>query len=339
MTKKKKKNQKPWWKDKVLWGNIIFLVVPLATATISAFHVFTFIGIGNSVNLAVATAVVYEIFVIAGMYSIVTKSKASPILIWLSFIVIAIIQIIGNTYHAFNYISDMSIEKSEYLNNFIDFSRMVFGIDDDDVVRSRYVAALIIGTPVPVISFMITKAAASIFSDNKKETISIWSNITTFISTWISSATGKLEVKSVEKYISSIQKDLDDMIKSTTTDRDTAENNHNTNKRSIDDISKSLLDANSETKKYRDDVAMVVKKLESDIKSNKEKIVYEISRVSKLVNDNDKSMKKAVDELGALLTELKSMVDDIKSDIEELNAGEGMDEVINKEDNASSLLS
>lgn len=337
MSKKKKKSSQktPWYKDKVIWGNIVFLTVPLATATISAFHVFTFIGIGNSVSLAVATAIVYEIFVIAGMYAIVTKSRASSTLIWMSFIVIAVIQIIGNTYHAFNYISDMSVESSKYLDNFINFSRMIFGVDGSDVIRSRYVAALLIGTPVPVISFMITKAAASIFSDNVDETISIWSSVSTMVSTWFQSITGKLEVKSVDKYIKSIQKEVDDRSK---------EINDN---KSIIESFKNRLDVlekeNVKTSKSIGELDSTLKDLKSildDLTKNLNSSIGKNSSMVKILENANKSLQTKVIDLNNLLLNNTDNIRDIKNDISKINEITEKSEVINNEDdNMSSLLS
>ncbi len=135
-----------------------YLIVPLFSATVSAFHLEKFLRLGNPVYLSVTIAVAYEIANIATMFIFFLLPKINKSFVWASFIILLLMQIVGNIYYSFEWIFKAMESNSHYVSYWFELTR-IFMLEVDNNA-SMFALACIIGIPVPIISLLLTKSVS-----------------------------------------------------------------------------------------------------------------------------------------------------------------------------------
>ncbi len=134
----------------------LFISVPLASSVISAFHLYSFLCLGNRENFAVTISIIYEICSIATLYAIVILNRLNPFFVWASFILVTILQYVGNIYYSFDFIQTALIQYPKFINNFSKMLNFVYEMRNIDDISM--VLALMIGLPIPTLSLFLTKS-------------------------------------------------------------------------------------------------------------------------------------------------------------------------------------
>ena len=162
--------------DRVLVG--FFAMLFLTTATISTIHVYDFFILSNGHRLSIALSVAFEVGQIIVLAAIIRNLDFDMLIIWFMFIVLTLMQIMGNMYHSF-------IHLSEY-QGWIE----LFGLQDRTDIVQRRILSVVQGAVLPIITLGFAKS------------------LTNYIKSRYKNSENKSNVKESEKD-DSINKDVD----------------------------------------------------------------------------------------------------------------------------------
>lgn len=155
-----------------VWG---FLFLYLLVACISFCHAVEFFNIGNVMWMSVALAFAFELGLALSLAAILlSDNNKKNTLPWILMIVLCLVQVIGNVYSVFKYISLTDVDYYVYLQK-----SLLFMIDDISQETVQVIISWIMGAILPVIALMMTEMVASNLKsgatdsiENNKETIS-----------------------------------------------------------------------------------------------------------------------------------------------------------------------
>ena len=126
-----------------------FLVPILAVASISISHVVSWYDLANPMSWAIYLSIAVEI---AAMSSIAASSvKIKGFSVWFVFIIVTLIQFIGNIYFSY---SEINITSKEF-KDWSELTAPIFegmGVAADDLIGQRRLLALLEGGLLPLIS-------------------------------------------------------------------------------------------------------------------------------------------------------------------------------------------
>ena len=148
-------------------ARIFYLLVPLISATISAFHVESFLRLGNPTFLSVSTAVAYEVANIGAMVIFVLVPRVKMNFIWAAFLILVFMQIMGNIYFSYDWIQNKIDADPEYVTNFVKMIRSLTDFMELETVI--FMLACLIGAPVPIVALLLTKGTSEYLVDAKEE--------------------------------------------------------------------------------------------------------------------------------------------------------------------------
>ena len=146
--------------SKILRISIIstFVLLYIITSSISTIHVIDFFRLSNPNWLAISLAIAFEIGSAASLASLVVLDKMNKFMIWTIFILLTLIQAMGNTYYAYTHLSNF--------NSWVE----LFGIVDEDIIYQKRIISLISGAILPVISLGFIKSLVDYISPEKINT-------------------------------------------------------------------------------------------------------------------------------------------------------------------------
>lgn len=137
-----------------IWG---FLFLYLLVATISFFHAVQFFAIGNNIAMSVTLALAFEIGLALSLAAILLSDEnKKSTLPWILMIVLTLVQVIGNVYSTFKYISLSEEQYYQYLAKPLLF--WMEGVTEDTV---QIIVSWIIGAILPIIALFMTDMVAS----------------------------------------------------------------------------------------------------------------------------------------------------------------------------------
>ena len=144
---------------------IVFISVPLLSSLISMIHLFNMYDLGNIEILAIASAICIELGAISSFLSLSILSKLNRTIVWSIFILLFLLQIIGNIYYSFDYITIKMTTNSTYLNSFQELMNRFF--TDIELPDVKLILSIIIGAPIPIISLMLLKSLMDYIKPSK----------------------------------------------------------------------------------------------------------------------------------------------------------------------------
>tara|TARA_Y100000385_G_scaffold282520_1_gene337100 strand:+ start:18 stop:791 length:774 start_codon:yes stop_codon:yes gene_type:complete len=135
-------------RDNIIKWSIIGIFVGLYTlvSIISTIHVIDFFRLSNPNWLAITLAIAFEIGAAASLAAIVILDKTSKSLVWMLFLLITGMQMMGNMYYAYVHLED-------YLN----WSEL-FGIMEEEVIFQKRVLSIVSGAILPVVALGFIKS-------------------------------------------------------------------------------------------------------------------------------------------------------------------------------------
>ena len=148
-------------KKRIIIG--MFISVPILSSLISAIHLVTFFNLGNETWMSYMLALVFELGSISAFLILSILPKVNKIMIWSVFSILAGLQIIGNVFYSYSFISDQFIAHPTWLKSFTTFMNY-FALSSDE---AHILFSIIIGMPIPLIALFFLKSTTQYLQDYK----------------------------------------------------------------------------------------------------------------------------------------------------------------------------
>jgi hypothetical protein len=132
-----------------------FVTLYAIVSLISTIHVIDFFKLSNPDWLAVSLAIAFEIGAAASLASIIALKKMNKTLIWGLFIVLTLMQMMGNTYYAFKNLEDYQA--------WVD----LFGLTDSEPIFQKRVLSIISGAVLPLVALGFIKSLVDYIKPNE----------------------------------------------------------------------------------------------------------------------------------------------------------------------------
>lgn len=147
--------------NKLVSGFIIgtFVLLYVITSLISTIHVIDFFRLSNPDWLAISLALAFEIGAAASLASLIVLDKMNKVIVWGLFIILTIVQAMGNTFYAYT-----------HLNNFEQWIEL-FGLVEEDPIYQKRILSIISGAILPLVSLGFIKSLVDYIKpdDNSSE--------------------------------------------------------------------------------------------------------------------------------------------------------------------------
>lgn len=135
---------------------VTFVSLYAIVSVISTIHVIDFFKLSNPTWLAVSLAIAFEIGAAASLASLIILDKMNKSLVWGLFIVLTGMQMMGNTYFAFNHLHDYSTWVE------------LFGLVDDDPIYQKRILSIISGAILPLVALGFIKSLVDYIKPSKE---------------------------------------------------------------------------------------------------------------------------------------------------------------------------
>ena len=123
-----------------------FVTLYLLVSVISTIHVIDFFKLSNPNWLAISLALAFEVGAAASLASIITLDKMNKGIVWGLFLILTLMQAMGNTYYAYT-----------HLNNFQGWVEL-FGLTEEDLIYQKRVLSLVSGAILPIVALGFIKS-------------------------------------------------------------------------------------------------------------------------------------------------------------------------------------
>ena len=137
-----------------IWG---FLFLYFLVALISFCHAVQFFGIGNVKWMSISLAFAFELGLALSLASILLSDKnKKQTLPWILMITLTAVQVVGNVYSVFRYISVSDVDYYQYLAK-----PLLFFIEEVDENTIQIIVSWIMGAILPIVALMMTDMVAN----------------------------------------------------------------------------------------------------------------------------------------------------------------------------------
>jgi len=145
-------------RDNIIKWTIVGIFVGLyaMVSIISTIHVIDFFRLSNPNWLAVTLAIAFEIGAAASLCAIVILDKTSRFMVWMLFLIITAMQMMGNTYYAYT-----------HLIEFRSWSEL-FGLIEDEPIYQKRILSLISGAILPLVALGFIKSLVDYIRPSKE---------------------------------------------------------------------------------------------------------------------------------------------------------------------------
>lgn len=143
-----------------------FVTLYVMVSIISTIHVIDFFELSNPKWLAVTLAVAFEVGAAASLASIIALKKMNKGIVWALFILLTLMQAMGNTYYAF-----------VNLKGFEGWIEL-FGLIDQDPVQQKRIVAFISGAVLPLVALGFIKSLVDYIRPEDVTTVAVNDQIT-----------------------------------------------------------------------------------------------------------------------------------------------------------------
>ena len=140
--------------------SIIFISLYILVSFVSISHLFEFIQITDSTSISVLQSIGYALGTAASIFSFTLLNKANRGLVLTLFVILMIMEIIGNVYHAYTHLDLQKVKL---------FSELL-GVDDFESKDQKRIFALLVGLPIVLISMGYIKVLINYIFPTNQET-------------------------------------------------------------------------------------------------------------------------------------------------------------------------
>ena len=146
-------------RDNIIKWTIVGIFVGLyaMVSIISTIHVIDFFRLSNPNWLAVTLAIAFEVGAAASLGAIVILDKTSRFMVWMLFLIITGMQMMGNMYYAYT-----------HLTEYQSWSEL-FGLIEEEVIYQKRILSLISGAILPLVALGFIKSLVDYIRPSKEE--------------------------------------------------------------------------------------------------------------------------------------------------------------------------
>lgn len=136
-------------KSKISWWLVIaYSILPIISSFYSTIHVIKFFELTNDFWMAVGIAMTFEIGSLAALAGLVAIDKINKNVIYFLFITLTLYQMMGNAYHAYDYMTVHMDKNPFWIKNWIE----LFGLQEYDLPLMKRIIAFLSGSFLPIFS-------------------------------------------------------------------------------------------------------------------------------------------------------------------------------------------
>lgn len=134
-----------------------FVTLYLLVSVISTIHVIDFFKLSNPDWLAISLAVAFEVGAAASLASLITLEKMNKGIVWGLFIILTLMQAMGNTYYAYTHLKDFQ--------GWIE----LFGLTEEDLIYQKRVLSIVSGAILPIVALGFIKSLVDYIKPSEEE--------------------------------------------------------------------------------------------------------------------------------------------------------------------------
>lgn len=123
-----------------------FVTLYVLVSSISTIHVIDFFKLSNPDWLAISLALAFEVGAAASLASLITMEKMNKWMVWSLFVILTLMQAMGNTYYTYVHLHDYQ--------GWIE----LFGLNEEDPLYQKRVLATISGAVLPIVALGFIKS-------------------------------------------------------------------------------------------------------------------------------------------------------------------------------------
>ena len=123
-----------------------FVSLYVITSIVSTIHVIDFFKLSNPTWLAVSLAIAFEIGAAASLASLITLDKMNKGIVWSLFIILTLMQAMGNAYYAYIHLRDFQ--------GWIE----LFGLVEEELIYQKRVLSIVSGAILPIVALGFIKS-------------------------------------------------------------------------------------------------------------------------------------------------------------------------------------
>ena len=141
-----------------------FLFLYALVALISFCHAIEFFNIGNVQWMSVTLAFAFELGLAVCLASILIGANKRNNIAWLLLTLLVIVQVVGNTYSVFKYISESQVDYYNYLAK-----PLLFWIQEVSEETVQIIVSWIMGAILPIVALLMTEMVANGIRETQME--------------------------------------------------------------------------------------------------------------------------------------------------------------------------
>lgn len=154
------------FKTKKFWYISLFAILYLIVAFSSFYHACAFFELANNTWMAVILAFAFEIGQAAVLFSLLTSKKdRNRIMPWVLMTMFTLVQVIGNVFSSYKYLSLNSVADLKYFKEPI----FIWTQLPDDI--TTVIVTYIIGAILPITALLLTSMITNYLSDEEQKQI------------------------------------------------------------------------------------------------------------------------------------------------------------------------
>jgi len=134
-----------------------FVTLYLLVSVISTIHVIDFFKLSNPDWLAISLAVAFEVGAAASLASLITLDKMNKGIVWGLFIILTLMQAMGNTYYAYTHLNDFQ--------GWIE----LFGLSEEDLIYQKRILSIVSGAILPIVALGFIKSLVDYIKPSEDE--------------------------------------------------------------------------------------------------------------------------------------------------------------------------
>jgi len=123
-----------------------FVSLYLIVSVISTIHVVQFFDLSNPKWLSVSLAIAFELGAAASLASIIALDKMNKFMVWGLFIILTLMQAMGNSYYAYSNIHDYTMWSE------------LFGLSEEEPIFQKRILSVISGAILPIVALGFIKS-------------------------------------------------------------------------------------------------------------------------------------------------------------------------------------
>lgn len=136
-----------------------FVTLYFCVSIISTFHVIDFFKLSNPTWLAVSLAIAFEIGAAASLASLIVLDKMNKTLVWILFLLLTFMQMMGNTFFAYTHLQDYHSWAE------------LFGLSEEDPIFQKRILSIISGAILPLVALGFIKSLVDYIKPTKEISI------------------------------------------------------------------------------------------------------------------------------------------------------------------------